>query len=233
MHALSLLLAACGPGPDVPRVPADPAGDGDTGGPADTAEAPVCLGEPHAAVLSEHLATLRYTADAVEGHPSSMEAVSFLALPGVLGSVATYATLVEACSAPLTFDPACDAETCSRLSCTGDGAGWSVETWFVAEEADGWAVAEGRTVTTWDPDVPEAVAFTLAAGLRSPGGDDWTVEGAGAFAGGVTLTETFAALIPGVVLTLVYTGDAGTISVDGAVVARIEGTAITGVAPCE
>jgi len=186
----------------------------------------LCLDPALLDALDAHAQQLRFAAQLLAGHPGEREAVGFFLFPGLdVQRTAVYAgPLVEACSEPLLYDKYCEDDgLCSRIECTGEGAGWVMH-FRLQRRVTGAVDYNAAIVDTAWADGDDGITFEIGS-TAGDGDRDWSVAGDGRMdIDSVTVTETYAELAPegSVVLTLSeeITGThAGTITVAGQVVA--------------
>ncbi|MBL9100965.1 MAG: hypothetical protein JNL82_08405 [Myxococcales bacterium] len=178
-------------------------------------------------MLELHIADLTGIAGLLAGHPGPLEATSFYTAPGFAMSQVSFAgPLVMTCSMPLMYDMFCEQGHCSQLSCTGEGAGWSVRTWLepAPTSQNGFTYDSIEVVCDWADGAP-GISYTRAA-TASRGREDWTVTGQGTM-GPTTMTvdEMFPGLVPGastVLTDMAVDGvHEGALTVDGVEIAIV------------
>lgn len=188
-----------------------------------------CLSPDVLSVLDEHLSNVFASGSLLATHPSAAEATSFFHAPGLAeppGFTAIYASLFMQCSAPTLFDPYCEEDHCTRIECTGEGAGWVEHAYLDTPpfESGGFTFSAASVDNAW-ADGATGTTFTIAATATGPGGADWSVTGSGALApSGVTLEESFPSLFSQGAATLSYDSKAtpkGGLELGGVVIAEI------------
>jgi len=104
-------------------------------------------------VLASHAHDLSLSASLLAGHASAREMVCFFRAPGLGEDIAvpgTFIAPVEICSDPVTFDPFCEENRCSSLSCTGESAGWVFKYWLAeAAISSGFVFEAARADCAW------------------------------------------------------------------------------------
>jgi hypothetical protein len=189
-----------------------------------------CLTTEMLQVIEDHIDEIVASAQLNAGHPGELEATGFLLAPGLPSPPAVSnlfaGPLVQGCSTAMMYDPYCDQGNCSRIECTGDGAGWIMHVYLDSPPftKGDWTFTDARVDESW-ADGATGVTFTLETKATGPGGVDWSVQGAGEMdLASLVLEETFPKVFPEgpAVLTLDSTPDAttGTIVVEGVTVAE-------------
>ncbi|NUP11809.1 MAG: hypothetical protein HOW73_37655 [Polyangiaceae bacterium] len=173
--------------------PAD-GGAGGTGGGA------ACAPDDVLEALNVFLTDFTAATDLLSGHPGELEATGFYLAPGLPkppGVVAVYAgPLIAPCSEPLTYDPYCEEGRCTRIECTGDGAGW-IHHFYLdgAVQSDGFSVAQLDIDHAWQ-DGSEGTTFELSLTAAGPEQRTWDGIGTGALEPELGSVEiTFAELL--------------------------------------
>jgi hypothetical protein len=181
------------------------------------ATAASCLPADTLAVLQEHLDKMSLIAELLAGHPGVQEATGFLtapALPDPPGVGALYASLIAPCDGEaFEYDPYCDQGTCSRIGCTGEGAGWTMTVWLEEPfEGGGFVIESAEIVNRWTED-DSGTGVTIAVEAIGPEDRDWSFNGAGRFeVDGLSLTYGFDAWVEGAPADMTWSVDAdGTI----------------------
>lgn len=189
-----------------------------------------CLDPQILQVLATHAHDLSLSASLLAGHASAREMVCFFQAPGLSGDVAvpgTFITPAEICSDAVTFDPFCEENRCSSLSCTGEGAGWVVRYWL-AEEASssGFVFDSGRIDCAWKEGA-SGIEFTLQTAASDSVGRVWNADGGGTMEpDALQATETFSELCAAGPLTLTVrsssSGDRATLGIGARVIAELD-----------
>jgi hypothetical protein len=201
-------------------------GDGGSAG----GEPAACLTAEALDLLQQHLDEMSRSAELLAGHRSAAEATGFLlapALPSPPGVGALYASLIAPCDGQAyEYEPYCDQGTCSRIGCTGEGAGWRMTTWIEEPyEGDGFATASAEVVNTWTEDAT-GTEVAIAVVATGPDDRDWSFVGTGAFdEEGLALAYSFDAWVGGEPAEMLWVVDAdgtiGEIAAGDVVVAAI------------
>jgi hypothetical protein len=200
----------------------------------DLDETTLCLPQSAADLLATHLSRVDGVMGLVAGYPTDQQVVSFLEVPGFPGPI-EYATLAEACAEPSSFEAFCDpiSGLCSRIECTGFGAGWVAHLYSEEVLVRGDMMFDHvSSSVSWD-DAAAGLGWTARSTVSSADGTDWSVIGAGALDIGPDgwtwqLEETFPDLLPAfeTVLAVTHgpTGGVGTVTANGTVLAEVDGT---------
>jgi hypothetical protein len=206
------------------------------------APARACLDASTIEILDVHAEQMRISAELLAGHAGEREATAFFQFPGMEpGRSALYAgPLVETCTAPLLYDEYCDEEgLCSRLECTGMGAGWEFHLRLAAATVSGNFRYESATVDTAWADGDDGITFLVASEATGANATDWSVDGHGRMdTDSLELEERYPGLVSSgtTVLTLHddETTHSGSIAIDDVVVAEANPTTgrFTAVATC-
>lgn len=188
-----------------------------------------CLGADVLSTLDDHLQDVIASGSLLATHPSANEATSFFLAPGMPeppGFVATFASLFMPCSDPTLYDPFCEEGHCTRIECTGEGAGWVNHAYLDSTpfEAGGFSFSAATLDNAW-ADGATGSTFTIAATATGPGGTDWSMTGSGTLdLAGVTLQESYPNLFSAGEATLSYDSAAspkGGVEVAGVVIAEV------------
>jgi hypothetical protein len=187
------------------------AGGEGIGGAGGSGGAPgACLTADALDALQEHLDAMSASAQQLAGHGGASEATGFLAAPGLPAPpavTALFATLIAPCDGEaFEYAPYCDEEgACSRIGCTGEGAGWTMTTWAEdAREADGFVIDLAEVVHAW-ADGATTTDVTITVIASGPEGRDWSFVGAGVFAeDGLELDYAFDAWVAGLPTTMTW-----------------------------
>jgi hypothetical protein len=198
-------------------------GGGGSGGGA------ACLPPDILSVLDEHLGNMFASGSLLATHASAAEATAFFHAPGLAeppGFTAIYASLFMQCGDPTLFDPYCEEDHCTRIECTGEGAGWVEHAYLDSPpfESGGFTFSAATVDNAW-ADGATGTTFTIAATATGPGGTDWSMTGSGALElSGVTLEEVFPNLFSQGAATLSYDSNAtpkGGLELAGVLIAEI------------
>lgn len=192
-----------------------------------------CLPPDVLATLNAHVDELFATTQLTASHPSEFEAVSFYAVPGMPtppAISAQFASLFMICSAPTLYDPFCEEGRCTRIECTGDGAGLIVHAYLDAPPfvSGDWNFATADLDIAW-ADGATGITFTIALDATGPAGKNWAMTGNGSMDLGVLeISEVFTELFPEGDGTMTYNADpntaSGSIDVAGVDVATVDMT---------
>jgi hypothetical protein len=203
VRSLSIVLTICGCGSGPPKSAdggsAGQVGDGGEGGSDSGSHCADYLDEEVLGVLSVHAHDLSLSAILLAGHASEREMVGFFVVPGLSGEdgvPGSFLIPVDTCSEPTMFDPFCEMNRCSRLACTGEGAGWTVSYWLEepAQIAE-FDFESARVDTTW-ADGATGIGFELQTAATGPGDRAWDVIGSGTMdVDAIEATVTFQKLL--------------------------------------
>lgn len=208
-------------------------GMGGTGGASSsTGGGSSCLPPDVLGLMQAHLDDLDATAGLMAGHPGELEATGFFLAPGLPRPPAVSnvfaGPLIQVCSAPMFYDPYCEEGRCSRIECTGDGAGWIFHFYLQTEpfQSGGWSFAHANVDIAW-ADGATGVTFTIDVAATGPANHDWTLSGTGAMdTAQLDVTESFPSLFAAGASTLTYTdtpqGFTGALVVAGVTVATAD-----------
>ncbi len=179
--------------------------------------------------LNEFLTTFGQAAALLAGHPGPSEAAGFYLAPGLPEPPAVVATfagpLIMVCSDPLLYDPYCEQGHCSRIECTGDGAGWDFHFYLDGPfQSDDFSFSQLDIDHHW-ADGAAGTTFDFALAATGPADRVWDAIGTGALdleSGALELT--FPDLL-GHAALLTYlsarSGDEGALVVDAVTVATV------------
>ncbi|HSF19369.1 MAG TPA: hypothetical protein VLK65_27845 [Vicinamibacteria bacterium] len=201
----------------------------DPTGPSES-DCSACLEPQILDVLTTHIHDLEASANLLTGHPSEREMVCFFSAPGLTGDYGVPAAFifpVEVCSKPVQFDPYCEDNRCSRLSCTGEGAGWVVS--YYLEQPASYSTfqfASARLDCAWRESAP-GISFTVQTLATDAQGRRWDMAGSGTMdPNALDATETFPALCPRGALALRVrsspSGGEATLSLGGVPIAVLD-----------
>lgn len=191
-----------------------------------------CLPADVLAAINRHALDLVGTAALLAGHPSAAEVTGFMrapALPAPPALSAAFASLVMPCSEPLVFDAFCEEGRCSRIECTGRGAGWTHHLWIQRPvAAKGWMIEAVDVYLYWE-DGRSGTPFVITTMEESPAGVDASMSTTGAMdVDGMSFVATFPALHPAGRTVLEYVDDAagyhGWLTIDDTVAAEVDAT---------
>lgn len=132
-------------------------------------------------MLQAHINHVDGAIGLLAGHPSDIEAVSFLDVPGFEGPV-SYMSLIGPCASASSYDEYCDPETllCSHIECTGVAAGWIVHTRTQAARSEGdFAFASITGEVAWE-DGSTGFSWRVSSEATGRDGQDWSITGEGA-----------------------------------------------------
>jgi hypothetical protein len=191
-----------------------------------------CLPADVLTELNTFLTSFGQASALLAGHPGPSEATGFFLAPGLPEPPAVVAIfagpLVMVCSEPLLYDPYCEEGRCSRIECTGDGAGWDFHFYLDSPlQSDGFSFSQLDIDHHW-ADGASGTTFDFALVAMGPEDRSWDATGTGALdleSGALDLT--FPDLL-GHAADLTYlsapSGDEGTLIVDGVTVATVNGS---------
>jgi hypothetical protein len=193
---------------------------------------PACLDASTLEILTAHAEQMRISAELLAGHAGEREATAFFQFPGLeLNRSALYAgPLVATCSVPLLYDEYCEEDgLCSRLECTGMGAGWEFHLYLAAATVSGSFRYESASVDTAWADGDDGITFLIASEATGAGETDWSVDGQGRMdTNSLDLEERYPGLVPSGTVTLTLREDetthSGSIAIDDVAVAEMNPT---------
>lgn len=204
------------------------AADGGAGGEAN--ESLQCPTEAQLAVLAAFLEDFDASVGLLAGHPSAAEVTGFLlapALPKPPGVAGFFAgPLIAPCAEPSMFDPFCQEGRCSRIECTGDGAGWINHVYLDEAPLEaGEDVFEEVTLDNAWSDGADTTALSLEVRATDGDGLSWDLSATGTLGPDAgTLVVVFPALFEAEA-TLEYgtdrTGHTGSLEIGGHLVATV------------
>jgi hypothetical protein len=221
LASLAALVLACGD--DLPD---------EVDGGAQELEA--CLPPEVVTALEHHAIDLSATAGLLAGHPSENEVTGFLLAPALpfppALSAAFAGPLVMPCSEPRSYAPFCEEGRCSRIECTGIGAGWRNHVALDRPVSTGrWFYESAAVVIEWQEGV-DAIGFDIITEAMGPAGVDVSMIAAGRMdADELRLLATFPALHGAGATTFELVDDAagyrGQLSIADVVVAAVDRSA--------
>lgn len=140
-----------------------------------------CIDDATLTTLSEHAEMLRMSAALLAGHPQAREATGFFRFPGLeVGRTAVFAgPLIMKCAEAMSYDEFCEDDgLCSRIECTGEGAGWEMHFWLPAPIEGEVAYASASVDTVW-ADGDTGITFTAASQVADGEDRDWSMSASG------------------------------------------------------
>jgi len=177
-------------------------------------------------VLHRYLDDLQEVSDALAA-ASDLKPAGFLAAPGYSEALMINLAqpLEEPCAEASALDPVCEEDRCWQVSCTGEGAKWTVSSWvdlFPAQAGDYTFSELSVTVSSGEQGIFD---FQIAS-FATKGPERWGIAGNGAIVGGGFDTVTLLAdLVEDHESVLIAVSDDGTFSgsleVDNIAVAEI------------
>jgi hypothetical protein len=230
MLALAVLALACGD--DLP--------DEEGPGAEDTV---ACLPAEVVTALERHALDLAATAELLAGHPSAHEVTGFVLAPALpfppALSAAFAGPLVVPCTETRAYEPFCEEGRCSRIACTGRGAGWVHHLWIDRPVATGrWYIEAVDVIVSWE-DAAVGTEFAITTNAKGPGAIDVSMLSAGTMdERGMSVLARFPALHAAGETTLDYafldhasldaddpSGYRGRLSIGELVVAEVDASA--------
>lgn len=209
-------------------------GDDLPDGPRSDEDLVACLPGEVVTALERHSLDLSATAGLLAGHPSAREVTGFLLAPALpfppALSAAFAGPLVMECAEARFYEPWCEVGRCSRIECTGHGAGWIHHLMIDRPVSTGrWYIEQAEVRVGWE-DGDAGTAFVITTAAHGPSDTDVSMIASGRMDEDELLViATFPALHPAGAVSLELAEDAaglrGVLAIGGLVVAELDAAA--------